>query len=264
MPPAALWGRWGCCEHEEQCGCRAEHCQKHLHILAGMGLSCSWGVVETGGHRFLAWNQKLGRSQQSHFAAEGEWMCVWEWPGSWGLWEGSLGCRLRKMCPNKALFQFHLSRKLVGIFEGSGGIKSQTHCAATGAAPLAGSEQSPEQVWGEMCPHGGAAPALNRLTPSSQGVTAPSFTGPLALERALTHWRFPTPRAGKGTVCAALPGSEQDPAFPAFGSAEAAQQQQQMRLSLFCLPHPPLGKCRVCTLISDDTWGRQEMKQHSN
>lgn len=61
-----------------------------------------------------------------------------------------------------------------------------------------------------------------------------------------------------------LPGSEQNPGLPALGSAEAIQQHQQMRLSLFCLPHPPLGKCRVCTLISDDTWGRQEMKQHSN
>lgn len=136
------------------------------------------------------------------------------------MWEGCLwdaGWGRCVQIKHKALFESHLSRKLVGIFESRGSIKSQTYGAATGTVLLACSarpEHSPKWVCGEMCPHGGVAPALTRLTPSPQGVTDPSSTGPFPLERPLTHWGFPSHRAVKGKLCAAAARLWAGPWFP--------------------------------------------------
>lgn len=168
---------------------------------------------------------------------------------------------------HKALFEFHLSWKLVGIFGGHGGAKSQIYGAAVGTALLACSAglRNLQSRCGGRCAHTEVL-----LLPSPGSPHLPRELQPL-LSLNPFPWKghshtgdFHHTEQWRERSVLQLPGYEQYPGSPAFGSAEAIQQQQQMRLSLFCLPHPPLGKCRVCTLISDDTWGRQEMKQHSN
>lgn len=190
--------------------------------------------------------------------------------GFWGTCQRgvSLGCRLWEMCPYspKALFEFHLSCKLWGAFGGHGGTKARTFEAAASIAPLASLAGNRVVSSVGVC---GAAPTLGcrslppQAHPICLGSHSHSFHWVLSLGGGHSHtggfhrmewwWRVHTATAGLW----AGPGS------PAVGSAEATQQWK-MRLSLFCLPHPHLGKCRVCTLISDDTWGRQEMKQRSN
>lgn len=128
---------------------------KILHILPGIGVRCSWGAVETGGHRPLAWNQKLGRSQQSHFAAESEWMCVWGWPGSWGHLRGlSPGCRLVEMCPNKAQsfvwisLEQEVSRNIWRSWRHQ--ITDLWDCYWHSSSGLLWPEQSPKKEWGHV------------------------------------------------------------------------------------------------------------------
>lgn len=131
-------------------------------------------------------------------------------------------------------------------------------CYRHSSSGLLWPEQSPKKVCGDMCPHWGVAHS------SSQGVTAPSFTAPFPLERPLTPWGFPSHRAVEGKVCAAAARLWAGLWFLCIWLCRGDTAAPALRLSLFCLPHPPLGKCRVCTLISDDAWGRQEIKQHSN
>lgn len=159
----------------------------------------------------------------------------------------------------KALFEFHSSRKLVGIFEGRGDIKSQTYGTATGTVLLACSGlNSPQRRCVGTCAH--TEVWLTHLPRESQPLLS---LHPFPWKGHSHRGDFHHTEQGRERSVLRLPGSEQDSGLSAFGSAEAIQQHQHW-LSLFCLPHPPLGKCRVCTLISDDAWGRQEIKQHSN
>lgn len=108
------------------------------------------------------------------------------------------------------------------------------------------------QAHGEQCLNWGAAHSLARLAPPAWGFTATSFAERFPLDVATRTLGVSIAWSGGEGATLQLLGPEQDPSSSAAGSAEATQQRK-MRLSLFCLPHPRLGKCRVCTLISDDT-----------
>lgn len=124
--------------------------------------------------------------------------------------------------------------------------QQRTYKAAASRAPLASSAGdrvvSSTGVWG-AAPLG-VIPSLTRLAPSARGVTAMAFTESFPLAVAIHMLGVSIAWNGGEGSTLQLPSYEQDSGSPAVGSAEAIQQSK-MRLSLFCLPHPRLGKSRA-------------------